>query len=252
MEHAKPLESKKRRRASTCCYFRELLNEIPSEVIPISLARSNHVPSTSDRPTIEALVSTSDTSIRTLKAALINIRSVYEDLYVRLENIREYNDVQRSLLSPIRRLPDELLANIFAYVYGGKISILTKSHGQIWDLQQVCIRWRNLAQSTPLLWNNFEVGIRRIDDPAIMERRIRACLKFSNPAPLSMVLLPTNIYMFFSALGSIADQAHRWRSLTVDGRTIQPVVTMGIVMTFIERVLSMMFSRVPQHLRKSR
>ncbi|KAF9003247.1 hypothetical protein BDQ17DRAFT_1192165, partial [Cyathus striatus] len=118
---------------------------------------SNYVPPVSERSTIQACISASDIYIHTLEAALKSVQVVARDIQARLSNIRSYNEVQLALISPIRRLPDELLVEIFAYVQEGKISIFQNLRGQIWDLQYVCVHWRNLVLNTPLLWSSFEL-----------------------------------------------------------------------------------------------
>ncbi|KAF9003244.1 hypothetical protein BDQ17DRAFT_490192 [Cyathus striatus] len=162
---------------------------------------------------------------------------------LRLANIRACNAVQRCSQSRICQLPDELLVKIFTYVQDGNISILRRSPGQIWDLQQVCVRWRNIVQSAPSLWNNFEVRLQGDVDPETMTKRIQSCLKFSGTAPLSMTLLPLFTHMPFLVFEDIANHAHRWKSLTVDGCTIDHALEATAAMGLIEhRGLSQLHS----------
>ncbi|KAF8996810.1 hypothetical protein BDQ17DRAFT_1203197, partial [Cyathus striatus] len=107
--------------------------------------RSYYVPNQLDRSAIEDILFASDDAIRALEAELSNFQS-------RLSNIRSFFDFHRSLLSPIRELPDELLREIFGHVISGDAIDIGSHRNQMWDLLQVCIRWRNVVQDTPPLW----------------------------------------------------------------------------------------------------
>ncbi|KAJ7647980.1 hypothetical protein FB45DRAFT_734246, partial [Roridomyces roridus] len=74
-----------------------------------------------------------------------------------------YVDACRALFSPVRRLPNELLENIFdmcAPPSAHKLSFsdtpseeLTRlAKGHLLQLSQVCSRWHKIALETPRLW----------------------------------------------------------------------------------------------------
>ncbi|KAF8979964.1 hypothetical protein BDQ17DRAFT_1168315, partial [Cyathus striatus] len=112
-----------------------------------------YVPTPQERITINTLASSSQVSINTIKATIANLQAVILNLQSRLSNYRAYNGFQCSLLSPIRKLPKEILGHIFSYVSGHCILVENPRSGSIWDLQQVCVHWRDTVRETPLLWN---------------------------------------------------------------------------------------------------
>ncbi|KAF8984247.1 hypothetical protein BDQ17DRAFT_1217247, partial [Cyathus striatus] len=68
-------------------------------------------------------------------------------------------DQNMSHLSYIHKLPNEILSDIFSYAFDGVVDVLEDNEwphlipiGSIWDLQLVCMRWRNIVQGSPLLW----------------------------------------------------------------------------------------------------
>ncbi|KAF5337998.1 hypothetical protein D9758_014317 [Tetrapyrgos nigripes] len=80
-------------------------------------------------------------------------------------NLRRKIVLLRSLLSPIRRLPPELLGLIFSLVcVRSEIANLMEEQGEeLMDcppirLSQVCAGWRELAWTTPSLWSSFSIG----------------------------------------------------------------------------------------------
>ncbi|KAF8976400.1 hypothetical protein BDQ17DRAFT_1207910, partial [Cyathus striatus] len=105
---------------------------------------SGYILSHSERSVIRGRISTSEAATRALEAELSNLQS-------QLSYIREFTKFQKSLLSPIGQLPDDILGEIFNCICEHGISIGSR-WGRIWSLMQVCSRWRNVAQSTPSLW----------------------------------------------------------------------------------------------------
>ncbi|KAF9002533.1 hypothetical protein BDQ17DRAFT_1210231, partial [Cyathus striatus] len=134
----------------------------------------------SDTSVIEGLVSTSEVAIHTLEVELSALQS-------KLSNIRKFNAFHRSLLSPIRKLPTELLCKIFSHVINNGIIDIGVRSGEIWDLARVCNRWRNTVQGAPSLWSRFKVGKMDVA-PALITFRINLCLNFSRRSPLSIWL----------------------------------------------------------------
>ncbi|KAK7038383.1 F-box domain-containing protein [Favolaschia claudopus] len=78
----------------------------------------------------------------------------------------QYTDLQ-SLCAPIRRLPSEILVEIFATCWDSFIAaidatplspndeILRLAQAPLMTLSQVCARWHSIALHTPALWSNI-------------------------------------------------------------------------------------------------
>ncbi|KAJ7649027.1 hypothetical protein DFH06DRAFT_944798, partial [Mycena polygramma] len=77
-----------------------------------------------------------------------------------------------SLLAPVRRLPSEILAEIFALCWDSftpfmedvdcdSVSLPTEiarlAHAPLLNLSRVCVRWHNIALGTPALWSRIEL-----------------------------------------------------------------------------------------------
>ncbi|KAJ3511790.1 hypothetical protein NMY22_g15540 [Coprinellus aureogranulatus] len=68
-------------------------------------------------------------------------------------------DAHRSLLSPMRRLPAEVLQQIFLLCRAAhRMPLLRKEEAPIL-LTRVCSAWRNLALDTPHLWDSIHIPI---------------------------------------------------------------------------------------------
>lgn len=100
--------------------------------------------------------------------------------------------VHRSLLSPIRRLPPEILSQIFedaAYNYYSYIRLRhwTNPHNlPMFQFTTVSYLWRQVAISTPFLWNYLNMDLDAIDDRVV--RIIDTMLQRSGNAPLRLYI----------------------------------------------------------------
>jgi hypothetical protein len=71
----------------------------------------------------------------------------------RLEEYHSYAFYHESLLAPIRHFPPELLSEIFIISVTDSASDRFSSASRLSTLRKVCRRWRDIAHTTPRLWN---------------------------------------------------------------------------------------------------
>ncbi|KAJ7463667.1 hypothetical protein FB451DRAFT_1493179 [Mycena latifolia] len=62
-----------------------------------------------------------------------------------------------NILSPLRRMPPELLAEIFAFAVLSDPGGTHAAPRMKWDLGQVCRRWRAVCVSLPRLWTDIDI-----------------------------------------------------------------------------------------------
>ncbi|GJJ14768.1 hypothetical protein Clacol_009036 [Clathrus columnatus] len=67
----------------------------------------------------------------------------------------------RGLIAPIRRLPSDLLREVF-------LTCFEHSASSAWTLAAVCSTWRRLALSVPILWSKIRLELTQNDSPDII------------------------------------------------------------------------------------
>ncbi|KAJ6622567.1 hypothetical protein B0H10DRAFT_1787781 [Mycena sp. CBHHK59/15] len=79
------------------------------------------------------------------------------DMHARRKMLTEMIDAHKALLSPMRRVPHDVLQEIF-------ISCLPTDHNSLMDAREapmilghICSGWRRLALSTPMLWSSIHI-----------------------------------------------------------------------------------------------
>lgn len=125
----------------------------------------------------------------------------------------------RSLLSPIRRLPPEILTEIFQYCLPPDKFIRPSPYEAPLLLTHVCSAWRNACLANPLLWRSLEItnGTGTLD---MNHRRNVSALTHmwfsrAGTCPLSFSVEDDNIWVqrVMSTLGNLD---HRFRHLKIN------------------------------------
>ncbi|KAF8978796.1 hypothetical protein BDQ17DRAFT_1550409 [Cyathus striatus] len=134
----------------------------------------------------------------------------------------------------VQQLPDELLAEIFAYICEptDDDGLMGSSPNPIWGLQKVCMRWRRLVRSIPSLWSVVNVVTRGASDD-IISQRIQTCLKLSGTTPLSISL--SDFGGSPVLLHQIMSQADRWGSLTITKWSMNGILSKPELMDLVKQ-----------------
>ncbi|KDR66315.1 hypothetical protein GALMADRAFT_217157 [Galerina marginata CBS 339.88] len=113
---------------------------------------TNYIPTELERNQIEDITVKPEKLSAKIKDDLMRLQLVVGQMTKQKLDLRDVIDKHRRLLSPVRRLPDDILAAVFLFC-------LPDSHNAVMDkndspllLGRVCKHWRNVAYRTPLLW----------------------------------------------------------------------------------------------------
>ncbi|KAJ7044960.1 hypothetical protein C8F04DRAFT_520116 [Mycena alexandri] len=165
------------------------------------LITSNNLPLDSDIPFIRAIVRDGEIQVDALNEQI-------HDLVQRRDRAAEHVRKHRAIISPVRRLPPELLSEIFVLSFDDK--------GPPWHVGHICRSWRHTALSYPPLWSSIAIS-----PTSSLENitGIQAQLLRSANAPLDIYwgnddpIDPDDAYSSWSDL--ILPYSRRWRTLHV-------------------------------------
>ncbi|KAF9063704.1 hypothetical protein BDP27DRAFT_1451142 [Rhodocollybia butyracea] len=132
----------------------------------------------------------------------------------------------RALVSPMRKLPNEILLRILHHVcdsVGNRLFDIDEEAGidsppipylPSMVVSSVCSRWRNLALSSPSLWANLTVVIITYDrEPDELGSMVALYMERSGAWPLKL-----SVYLEradeLCSLGLLLQHTHRWESFT--------------------------------------
>ncbi|KIY48448.1 hypothetical protein FISHEDRAFT_73644 [Fistulina hepatica ATCC 64428] len=133
--------------------------------------------------------------ITNLEAAIKEVSHMLEDARAALNPVVEYLAVARSISSPIRRLPVELLSNVFSYLIAScsdenelrdamfEAGILGCCGSTIHQLASVCKYWWCVVRDTPVL---YPVACVSYGDKSVLA--VRQYIEMTSPHPLKLSL----------------------------------------------------------------
>ncbi|KAL1685494.1 hypothetical protein GGG16DRAFT_129376 [Schizophyllum commune] len=123
------------------------------DLLEQATSRSGLVPSASEMQNIHEMS-------RELSSEVSTIDAEIERLHGLRERVLRQLDVHKSITSPIRSLPPELLSEIFVVLYDGEPESSGKAYITIYVLSCVCCEWREIVRSTPRLWVDIPTMVR--------------------------------------------------------------------------------------------
>lgn len=111
---------------------------------------------------IQAAILAEEEDIRAIDAEISQVQSAApgDDLQSRRSMKKDLVAFMKILVSPMKELPNEIIARIFQqYAYGPLPEPNCVYPSPPWYLGHICSRWRGVALSTPSLWNFFFVEL---------------------------------------------------------------------------------------------
>ncbi|KAE9409958.1 hypothetical protein BT96DRAFT_805885, partial [Gymnopus androsaceus JB14] len=120
--------------------------------------RSGYSPDRSEHSVYSELLENAQQDLDHCQSELRRLRDLWKKMETQRDVLRAYIAGFRSIMSPIHRLPVELMGEIFQYICCGDIGancILEVGKPRIptITLSCVCISWYNMVTSMPVLWS---------------------------------------------------------------------------------------------------
>ncbi|KAF5343687.1 hypothetical protein D9757_010215 [Collybiopsis confluens] len=154
------------------------------------------------------------------------------------ERHREYGNQFKTLLSPIRRLPDELLCEVFDWCCGMNCFFVTElpvstaftfKSAPAMALSSVCSRWRRIALAMPSIWSRIALdwGARvSSEGPWGNENTFPLFLSLarslSRPLTIELNAIHSNLELsvgydghLHPIIAKLTEQVHRWQKFTL-------------------------------------
>ncbi|TRM69082.1 hypothetical protein BD626DRAFT_472855 [Schizophyllum amplum] len=123
----------------------------------------------------------------------------------------------QAITSPIRRLPTEIMVDIFTLVLDNRGLIGDDLH----SLSTTCCAWRTVALTTPRLWSTINIGSGGflLHDQRRIDALVRVQLQRSADRPIDLEIVVDNgshyeaLASSSEAWRSVCTQSHRWKTV---------------------------------------
>ncbi|KAJ7845398.1 hypothetical protein B0H14DRAFT_2511012 [Mycena olivaceomarginata] len=152
---------------------------------------TNYIPSDSEIVEIRAFLADPVDELARVEARIEEMEIALSQLKELRASLKTPIDAHRALISPMRRMPQDVLSEIFS-------SCLPSEHNALIDpaeapllLGRICRHWRDIAYSTLMLWSSMHIPcLDYLHAPPTMisglERKVEAWVERSSTCPLSV------------------------------------------------------------------
>jgi len=180
---------------------------------PVTLG-AHVAPSSEQALHIRDILSKKQADLLRLDLEVTRVQALLTQLIHDQDETRKYVQVHQAFLAPIRRIPLEILQEIFIHCLPSGRYIRPDALKAPLLLGQICVLWRRAALSTPPLWNSLAIQLSQRN----YDRRIalmKSWLARSSERPISLfAYLPIAdddaINKFLQIFNSCL---HRWKNL---------------------------------------
>ncbi|KAK7454492.1 hypothetical protein VKT23_011246 [Stygiomarasmius scandens] len=161
--------------------------ERPSKPVSREQLRSAYVPSDAEVSQIKPFIEDAQRDLDLIEAEMGKLEDALAQLQERRKNVQGYLNEYKGFISPIRKLPAEVIGEIFDWC-ADQIFIFwsdpSKIDASALVLSQTCSLWRNIAISLPRLWARMYINISICSASTL--NLVKLYLHRSSPSPLTL------------------------------------------------------------------
>lgn len=187
------------------------------------MLRQNTAPDPDTRRTIEEILRKDDAAIPFLDGEISKLHTAIVQLEHQRRIIQERVDGNNALFAPIRRVPVEVLQQIFSLCF--PLISTTDTKCLPFQVSQVSTHWRFIVSTMPDLWTKIDLGLIPVSMCSNSEQRCRIFDRFvslahdrsgSKPIAMSIRAPPVWAKAGFDSVISLFEFHHRWIELSID------------------------------------
>ncbi|KAF7367732.1 hypothetical protein MSAN_00837100 [Mycena sanguinolenta] len=201
---------------------------------------TNYVPSEEEIKDLRGLLVDPLEQLAKIQAQIDEMDLLLDQLKARRDSFQTAIDAHRALISPMRRIPDDVLGEIFA-------ACLPTEHNALIDLAEaplllgrICRRWRAVSYSTPMLWSSIHIAPlrspwaneRSVDFFPQLKPVIQQWFERTVTCPLTVSLVEASSYASdpdTHPISILRNFSHQFRHLSLAGdpRLLLPPLRLG-------------------------
>ncbi|KAG7093378.1 hypothetical protein E1B28_007058 [Marasmius oreades] len=181
----------------------------------------------SERQSVSQCLLDAETDLKVYQAEIDRLKAKIMVLETRRDGLKERITKYRSLMSPVHRMPPEILTHILSFCCENVLQPGTLQLAVL-ALSSVCGRWRELVLATPRFWSSLTIMLHEWANKKDTGISSSDRHNFYHCTEMFMQRSKTELLAleFFSyydhpfepleaGLNCLLDQSHRWRSVTV-------------------------------------
>ncbi|KAJ7753493.1 hypothetical protein B0H16DRAFT_1834570 [Mycena metata] len=144
-----------------------------------------HLLSTTAGPSSDAEAAVLLAAVERAGEEISRLDEALERLHHRQKELDAFAKTHRAVLSVLRRVPDEILLEIFQHLLTPTRELDSSSTAP-WVVGRVCRRWRIVALTSPRLWRHFNLPDLRIAQSRLLSTVLPVQLERARGTPISI------------------------------------------------------------------
>ncbi|KAJ3741536.1 hypothetical protein DFH05DRAFT_1578639 [Lentinula detonsa] len=208
----------------------------------LACGRAGYYPAGSERAAYDKLLGNTQIELDRCQKEIDRLEILCNTLIASKQLLQANQRLIHSILSPINKLPLDLLGNIFEYVCYDRnyISGYNLSNVPIIKISRVCYRWRSLVSSMPIMWSKFQCSE---NEYGHSHNLLPLFLRRSHPCPIDFQLLDKNECEGSSRssknMSSLLLHSDRWRHVEIRSQfptayLLQPLIKSRVQLPSLE------------------
>ena len=223
---------------------------------------TNYIPDVAERQEISKYVSSVNRELSQLNAKITEMRTALMQVSKTRDRLQVAANQHQALISPLRRLPPELLQVIFVFCLPLHRNAVMHSSEAPVLLGRVCSEWRQISLSTPEVWSSLHivppnVNFSNLTSSTARFKRKRELIEMwlgrSGACPLNISFVwfasdsEDEIKLCASLLEALVPTCGRWRMLDfqVPLKMFKPFIGLTVKDVPLLEGLSLMDNRTP-------
>lgn len=192
-----------------------------------NLLSTNYIPSKHEIDEIHNLLTDPINQLTQLDTEIARLQNIIDQLSLKRTQLHIDVVNHKALTTPMRRIPQELLQEIFIHCLPTHHNAIMSSREAPLLLGLVCSQWRSVSRSTPRLWSSIHVAVSgdppwndrgpvKIDEKNQHMEAIQAWLSLSGGLPLSISFFHAHSSSEYAELytetliSTLLQFSHRW------------------------------------------
>ncbi|KAJ7923355.1 hypothetical protein B0H13DRAFT_2316545 [Mycena leptocephala] len=185
------------------------------------ILHTNAVPSDTECEEIRNLLEGSRKELSDVTEEINRLQSMIDEAARKRDRLQQFIDVHLALLSPVRRLPDDVVREVFiATLPSSRNPAISSDEGPLL-LCGICKSWRAVALATPRLWASIHIVIPAASKlQAALVSLVATWFERSGTVPLEISMVYSKIWDpepdscdLSPFLSTLAAASRRWRNL---------------------------------------
>ncbi|KIK71478.1 hypothetical protein GYMLUDRAFT_337345 [Collybiopsis luxurians FD-317 M1] len=191
----------------------------------LSKSRANHVPNSIEQSRLTSYCEDVKATLPYIDYQIVQLEQMTKKLIRKRIELERTSDLSQSLLSPIRKLPPEILNEIFLAVCSSEAAVTVgpnrpKISSAFIPVSQVCAFWRALVLSRSTLWSSLDINFMSVRPSESFARSLTRYISLSKAAEMRLRMGFGHVRIMTvernRVLAALCEKSNQWKELHLD------------------------------------